>query len=40
MGRQLLIDYPEFSANIQSIDKVLQGLHEDAPTWSIEGKFQ
>lgn len=37
MGRQLMVDYPSFLTNIQSMDKVLQGLNEDAPSWSIEG---
>lgn len=37
MGRQLMVDYPPFLANIQSMDQALQGLGEDAPSWSIEG---
>ncbi|KAL4970621.1 type I polyketide synthase [Aspergillus stella-maris] len=36
MGRQLMVDYPSFLKNIQSIDQVLQGLKDDAPSWSIE----
>ncbi|KAL2817757.1 hypothetical protein BDW59DRAFT_165803 [Aspergillus cavernicola] len=36
MGRQLMVDYPSFLANIQSMDLTLQGLNEDAPSWSIE----
>lgn len=39
MGRQLMVDYPSFMANIQSMDKVLQSLNDDAPTWSIEGEL-
>jgi hypothetical protein len=38
MGRQLMIDYPSFLANIQSMDKVLQTLKDDAPPWSLEGQ--
>ena len=37
MGRQLMIDYPSFLANVRSMDKILRDLHEDAPFWSIEG---
>ena len=37
MGRQLMVDYPSFLTNIRFLDKVLQGLNEDAPLWSIEG---
>lgn len=40
MGRQLMIDYPSFLANIQSMDKVLQGLKNDAPSWNIEGQSE
>jgi len=36
MGRELMVDYPSFLANIRSMDKVLQNLHR-APPWSIEG---
>lgn len=36
MGRQLMVDYPPFLANIRSMDEVLQKL-EHAPPWSIEG---
>lgn len=38
MGRRLMIDYPSFLANVQSMDKILQGLKSDAPSWSIEGQ--
>jgi hypothetical protein len=38
MGRQLMIDYPSFLTNIQSMDKILQTLKDDAPSWSIEGE--
>ena len=37
MGRQLMVDFPSFLANIQSMDKILQNLLEDAPLWSLEG---
>ncbi|CAN8097034.1 unnamed protein product [Discula destructiva] len=36
MGRQLMIDYPSFLVDIQSMDKILQKLGEDSPSWSIE----
>ncbi|KAH8759973.1 hypothetical protein F5883DRAFT_681694, partial [Diaporthe sp. PMI_573] len=36
MGRQLMIDYPSFLANIKSMDKVLQTLKDHAPPWSLE----
>ncbi|KAL4901000.1 hypothetical protein BDW74DRAFT_182333 [Aspergillus multicolor] len=36
MGRQLIIDYPPFLTNIQSMDQALQALEGDAPSWSIE----
>ncbi|RDW89916.1 type I polyketide synthase [Aspergillus mulundensis] len=36
MGRQLMVDYPSFLANIRSMDQALQGLDGDAPAWSIE----
>ena len=37
MGQRLMIDYPPFLENIRSMDKILQGLGDDAPSWSIEG---
>lgn len=37
MGLQLMADCPSFLANIQSMDRILQGL-EHAPSWSMEGK--
>jgi hypothetical protein len=40
MGRQLMVDYPSFLANVQSMDKVLQTLNEHAPSWSIEGEIK
>lgn len=39
MGRQLMIEYPSFLANIQSMDKILQTLRNDAPLWSLEGQL-
>ncbi|KAL4894558.1 hypothetical protein BDV59DRAFT_207137 [Aspergillus ambiguus] len=36
MGRQLMVDYPSFLANIRSMDVTLQGLNDNAPSWSIE----
>ncbi|KAL8793204.1 MAG: hypothetical protein Q9195_004234 [Heterodermia aff. obscurata] len=36
MGRELMVDFPSFLYNIQSMDKILRNLHEDAPLWSIE----
>ena len=40
MARQLMIDYPSFLANIQSMDKFLQTLKDDAPPWSLEGQSE
>ena len=37
MGQRLMIDYPSFLDNVRSMDKILQGLKDDAPSWSIEG---
>lgn len=37
MGQRLMIDYPSFLENVRSMDKILQGLGDDAPSWSIEG---
>ncbi|KAL4977326.1 hypothetical protein BDW66DRAFT_150182 [Aspergillus desertorum] len=36
MGRQLMVDYPSFLTDIQSMDQALCGLKENAPSWSIE----
>lgn len=36
MGKQLMVDYPSFLANIRFMDEVLQSL-EQAPPWTIEG---
>ncbi|KAL4795380.1 acyl transferase domain-containing protein [Aspergillus venezuelensis] len=36
MGRRLTTDYPSILKTIQSMDQVLQGLKDHAPSWSIE----
>ncbi|KAI1860324.1 uncharacterized protein JN550_011590 [Neoarthrinium moseri] len=36
MGRNLMIDYPSFMRDIQSMELVLQGLDHDAPSWSLQ----
>ncbi|KAF2259662.1 putative polyketide synthase [Lojkania enalia] len=35
MGRELMVDYPSFLANIRSMDKALKSLRH-APSWSME----
>ena len=37
MGQRLMINYPSFLENVRSMDKILQGLDDDALSWSIEG---
>lgn len=38
MGRDLMLEFPSFLANIRSMDNVLNNL-EHAPSWSIEGEL-
>lgn len=38
MGRDLMLEFPSFLANVRSMDSVLENL-EHAPSWSIEGKL-
>ncbi|KAF2173407.1 hypothetical protein M409DRAFT_61833 [Zasmidium cellare ATCC 36951] len=36
MGRDLMQDFPSYLQTIRDLDSILQGLGDDAPTWSIE----
>lgn len=38
MGRELILKVPEFKQDIESMDRVLQGL-ENPPSWTIEGMY-